>query len=377
LLDFLITVNLRAKLGNRLFMAFEDRLQKIILRHELLTEKLSDAAVTGSKDFADLAKEQADLSQVYELTLKFNHMQKMLEDAEELITDSSTDHELRDLAQMEKAEYKEQLEKLREAIKLLLITKDAADEKGAVLEIRAGVGGDEAALFSAVLFNMYKKYAEKKGWKLEVVSMNSTGLDGLKEVIACIHGKEVYKYLKYESGVHRVQRIPRTESSGRIHTSTATIAILPEAEEVDLKIEDKDLRIDSFRGSGAGGQHVNTTDSAIRITHLPTGITVVQAEKSQHQNKAKAMKILRARIYEVERKKKDMVRSEARKGQVGTGDRSEKIRTYNYPQSRISDHRINFTSYNLEEFVNEGKLDEVIEGLIADDNMKKLAKDAE
>jgi len=338
---------------------------------------LSGTDIVGSKKFIVLAKEQSHLSKVYELILKFNSTQQLLDESEELIIDASSDHELRDLAQMEKAEYKEQLEEFRDKIKLLLIAKDAADEKGAVLEIRAGVGGDEAALFSAVLFNMYQKYAEKKGWKLELISINTTGLDGIKEVIASISGKEVYKYLKYESGVHRVQRIPKTESSGRIHTSTATIAVLPEAEEVDLKIEDKDLRIDTFRGSGAGGQHVNTTDSAIRITHLPTGITVVQAEKSQHQNKAKAMKILRARIYEVERKKKDTVRSETRKGQVGKGDRSEKIRTYNYPQSRISDHRINYTSYNLEGFVNEGRLDEVIEGLIADDNMKKLAKDAE
>lgn len=358
-------------------MGFQNRLQKIVKRYELLTEKLSVADIIGSKDFVAFAKEQSDLSKVYFVIVEFNKLNYLLGETEDLITDADTHHELRSLAQEEKADYKRKLETLYEQIKFLLITKDKADENGAVLEIRAGAGGDEAALFCSALFNMYKKYAEKRNWRLEVMSINSTVLDGCKEVVLSINGSNVYKYMKYESGVHRVQRIPKTESNGRIHTSTATVAVLPEAKEIDLVLEEKDLRIDTFRGSGAGGQHVNTTDSAIRITHLPTGISVVQAEKSQHQNKAKAMKIIRARLYELERKKKDTLRSEVRREQVGTGDRSEKVRTYNYPQSRITDHRINYTSYNLEEFINEGKLDDVIEGLIADDNTRKLAKDEE
>jgi peptide chain release factor 1 len=261
-------------------------------------------------------------------------------------------------------------------LKIALLPKDEADAKNAILEVRAGTGGEEAALFAAVLFRMYNRYAEKHGWKFEVLSMSDTGLDGLKEASASISGKDVFARLKFESGVHRVQRVPETESSGRIHTSAATVAVLPEAEEIDIQInEATELRIDVFRASGAGGQHVNTTESAVRITHLPTGIVVSQQdEKSQHKNKAKALKILRSRIYEAERLKKEMERSSIRRNQIGSGDRSERIRTYNYQQGRVTDHRINLTLYNLTKVVAEGEMDEFIDALISQDQADKLAE---
>jgi peptide chain release factor 1 len=255
-----------------------------------------------------------------------------------------------------------------------LIPKDEYDEKNAIIEIRAGTGGDEAALFAAVLFRMYQRYAEKNRWKVEILSASETGLDGYKEISVSITGRGVFARLKFESGVHRVQRVPETESSGRIHTSAATVAVLPEAEEVDIHIEEKDLKIDVFRASGAGGQHVNTTDSAVRITHIPTGVVVTQQdEKSQHKNKARALKILRSRLFEAQREKIEAERSALRKGQVGSGDRSERIRTYNYPQSRVTDHRINITLYDLNKVTNEGFIDPFIDALNAEDQAEKLS----
>jgi peptide chain release factor 1 len=261
-------------------------------------------------------------------------------------------------------------------LKLSLIPKDKADSKNAIIEIRAGTGGDEAALFAGVLFSMYQRYAARKGWKFEILSSSDSEVGGFKEVSILTSGSSVFSRLKFESGAHRVQRIPETESSGRVHTSAATVAILPEAEEVDIELLDKDLRIDVFRASGAGGQHVNTTDSAVRVVHIPTGIMVQQQdEKSQHKNKAKALKILRSRLYDFERQKQMAEIAQSRKEQIGSGDRSERIRTYNFPQSRVTDHRINLTLYKIDEIVREGDLDEIIEALISDDEAKKLSKD--
>jgi peptide chain release factor 1 len=356
-------------------MAFEDRLNKLIARYERLNAQLSNPNQISSQDFAKIAKEHSDLSAINHQAIAYLDNLKMLNEAEEMLLDKNLDRELKDLANDQKRESKANLISIKEQLQIMLLPKDSADEKGSIIEIRAGTGGDEAALFAAVLFRMYQRYAEKMGWKFEVLSVSDSVLDGYKEAIASINGKGVYKRLKYESGVHRVQRVPATESSGRIHTSAATVAVLPEAEDIDLKIEEKDIRIDVYRSSGAGGQHVNTTDSAVRITHIPTGIAVVQSEKSQHQNRAKGLKILKSRLYDLERGKKDLERSEMRKGQVGSGDRSERIRTYNYPQSRITDHRINLTIYNLEEIVSEGKLEPFIEALITDDQAKKLAQD--
>ena len=356
-------------------MAFEARLNKIISRYEYLNNQLSNPNEVSSQDFAKIAKEHSDLSEINQYAVSYLHNAKMLKEAEEILSDRNSEKELKDLANDQKKEAKINLTKLKEELKLMLLPKDVADEKGAIIEIRAGTGGDEATLFAAVLFRMYQRYAEKMGWKFEVLSVSHSSLEGYKEITVSVSGKGAYKFLKYESGVHRVQRIPVTESSGRIHTSAATVAVLPELEDIDLKIDDRDIRIDAYRASGAGGQHVNTTDSAIRVTHIPTGIVVVQSEKSQHQNKTKGLKILRSKLYELEREKKDLERSELRKGQVGSGDRSERIRTYNYPQNRITDHRINLTVCNLEEVVHEGELEQFIEALIADDQAKKLAQD--
>ncbi|MFQ3306876.1 MAG: peptide chain release factor 1 [Candidatus Midichloriaceae bacterium] len=354
-------------------MKFEDRLKKINERYEFLNNQLSHPETIPSQDFAKVAKEHSDISEINDCAVKYIKTSKELSEAEEMLV-SESDIDLKKLAEEDIRDSKKILIDLKENLKLMLLPKDAADDKGAILEIRAGTGGDEAALFAAALFNMYNKYIEKMKWKMEVLALSESALDGYKEIMVSISGKGVYRRLKYESGVHRVQRVPATESSGRIHTSAATVAVLPEAEEIDVKIEDKDIRIDSYRASGAGGQHVNTTDSAIRITHIPTGIIVVQAEKSQHQNKAKALKILRSKLYELERKKKDNEISQMRKGQIGTGDRSERIRTYNFPQNRITDHRINLTLYNLEEILSEGILDDLINNLITEDQAEKLAQ---
>ncbi len=354
-------------------MTFEDRIRSISKRYNDLNDLLLKPQDLTQKKLIEVSKEHSDLTPLYELSLEYLKNMGIIDEAEQIIN-SNEDSQLRELAYEEKTATKKLLDKLKEKIKLLLLPKDSDDEKNAILEIRAGTGGEEAALFAADLFRMYNRYSERCNWKFEVISFSETGLDGCKEANAVISGKSVYKKLKYESGVHRVQRVPSTEASGRLHTSAATVAVLPEAEDVDIKIEEKDLRIDSFRGSGSGGQHVNTTDSAIRITHIPTGIVVVQGEKSQHQNKAKAMKILRSRLYEIEKQKKDSERSELRKDQVGTGDRSERIRTYNFPQNRVTDHRINLTIYNLDNILNEGKIEQLVDALISDDQAKKLAE---
>jgi peptide chain release factor 1 len=328
-----------------------------------------------SQTFVRLSKEYAELSPVVEAIHALRKVETELADLLEIMADPDGDAEMRELARDELSELRESLPNLEQSLKILLLPKDAADEKNAILEIRAGTGGDEAALFAADLFRMYQRYAELHGWRFGLIQVSDTGIGGFKEAIAEITGKGVFARLKFESGVHRVQRVPETESSGRIHTSAATVAVLPEAEEVDVNIEDKDLRIDVFRASGPGGQSVNTTDSAIRITHIPTGIVVSQQdEKSQHKNKAKAMKVLRARIYEAERAAMDAERAEERRSQVGSGDRSERIRTYNFPQGRITDHRINLTLHKLDKVLSGEGLDEVVDALIADDQASRLGE---
>jgi peptide chain release factor 1 len=290
-----------------------------------------------------------------------------------MLADKGTDRELRDLAEADLPDVEERIEALQKEIQILLLPRDAADERSVILEIRAGTGGDEAAIFAGDLFRMYGRFAASRGWKVEVMSASEGEAGGYKEIIAGISGRGVFAQLKFESGVHRVQRVPATEAQGRIHTSAATVAVLPEAEDIDIEIRPEDIRIDTMRASGAGGQHVNTTDSAVRITHLPTGIVVTQAEKSQHQNRARAMQVLRARLYDMERSRADEERSESRKSQVGSGDRSERIRTYNFPQGRVTDHRINLTLYKLDRVI-EGELDEIVDALVADHQSKLLAE---
>lgn len=356
-------------------MSIEAKLDKIILRFEDLNKKMMDPASLSSDEYIKITKEHSDLKEIVEIANDYKNSKKNLEEAQSILKDSTADPALKEMAELEFGQLKAKLEKLDEDLKIALLPKDDADAKNAILEVRAGSGGDEAALFAAVLFRMYNRYAELHGWKFEIISMSETGLDGLKEASAIIAGKDVFSRLKFESGVHRVQRVPETESSGRVHTSAATVAVLPEAEEVDIQINESDLRIDVFRASGAGGQHVNTTDSAVRITHIPTGVVVSQQdEKSQHKNKAKALKILRSRIYEAERQKRELERSSMRKNQVGSGDRSERIRTYNYQQGRVTDHRINLTLYNLTKVVGEGDLDEFISALISQDQAQKLSE---
>jgi len=353
-------------------MSFQENLKKILQRHEELSARLA-TGISG-EEFIKASKEYSDQQEVVEKITNYNNAQKELADLKEMMT-SENDSELKAMAEVEIAPLEEQIKDLEKAVKVALLPKDEADAKNAIIEVRAGTGGEEAALFAAKLFNMYIRYAEKKRWKVEILSIADTGIGGYKEASALISGAGAFARLKYESGVHRVQRVPETESSGRIHTSAATVAVLPEAEEVDLKIEDKDIRIDTYRASGAGGQHVNTTDSAVRVTHIPTGLVVTQQdEKSQHKNKAKALKILRSRLYDLERQKIDEERATNRRGQVGSGDRSERIRTYNYPQSRVTDHRINLTLYKIEEIVAAGELDEIIEALITQDEIQRLAE---
>jgi peptide chain release factor 1 len=326
------------------------------------------------KDYARLSKEYSDLGPVVTAIAKLRKARDELQGLKGLMDDATGDAAMRQLAEAEYFDLKARLPALEHDVRLLLLPKDVADEKNAILEVRAGTGGEEAALFAANLFRMYQRYAESRGWKFEILSLSETGLGGYKEAIASIAGRGVFARLKYESGAHRVQRVPVTEAGGRIHTSAATVAVLPEAEEVDVQVEDKDLRIDTYRSQGAGGQHVNTTDSAVRITHLPSGVVVAcQDEKSQHKNKAKAMKLLRARLYEHERARADAERAASRKNQVGSGDRSERIRTYNFPQGRVTDHRVNVTLYKLDRFL-DGELDALIDPLIADDQASKLAE---
>ncbi len=353
-------------------MSFRENLEKILENYAQIGKKLEDVASLGREEFVKFSKEHSDL---VEIVQKINELKNL--DAEviglEEIIETTEDSELKKMAKEELDALRKKLKDFEHAVKLALIPKDDDDAKNAILEIRAGTGGEEAALFAGNLFRMYQRFAENSGWKFEIVAVSETGIGGYKEASAIVTGKNVFEKLKFESGVHRVQRVPETEAGGRVHTSAATVAILPEAEEFDVVIEEKDLRIDVFRASGAGGQHVNTTDSAVRITHIPTGTVVQQQdEKSQHKNKAKALKILRARIYENEREKLEAERAKDRRLQIGSGDRSERIRTYNFPQSRVTDHRINLTLYKIQEIMFEGKLDELIEALIAQDQMQRL-----
>ena len=350
------------------------KLDQVVARHE----ELQDALGTGKLDsgkFTQFSKEYAELTPLVEAIRALRAAEKERDDLQALAGDEKGDADMRAMAHDELEASKTRIPDLEHHVRVMLLPKDEADDKNAILEVRAGTGGDEAALFAADLFRMYQRFAERKAWKFEIMEISDTGLGGYREAVASVSGRNVFRQLKFESGVHRVQRVPATEASGRIHTSAATVAVLPEAEEVDIKIEDKDLRIDVFRSSGPGGQSVNTTDSAVRITHLPTGIVVSQQdEKSQHKNKAKAMKILRARIYDAERQKRDDARAASRKGQVGSGDRSERIRTYNFPQGRCTDHRINLTLYKLDKVMDGSALDELIDALIDHDQAERLAE---
>lgn len=323
--------------------------------------------------YVKLASEYSELQPVVRKIREYEKAVSEEADLRALLSDKATDREMRELAEMELPEAEERVEALEKEMQILLLPKDAADERSAILEIRAGTGGNEAALFAGDLFRMYDRYASTHGWKVEVLSASEGEAGGYKEIIANVTGRGVFSKLKFESGVHRVQRVPDTETQGRIHTSAATVAVMPEAEEIDIEIRPEDIRIDTMRASGAGGQHVNTTDSAVRVTHLPTGIIVVSAEKSQHQNRAKAMQVLRTRLYDMERQKADNERSADRKSQVGSGDRSERIRTYNFPQGRVTDHRINLTLYKLDRMI-EGEIDEMVDALISDYQAGQLAQ---
>tara|TARA_B100001057_G_scaffold296422_1_gene296634 strand:- start:109 stop:1179 length:1071 start_codon:yes stop_codon:yes gene_type:complete len=337
--------------------------EELINKHSALEKDLSSGKIE-KKNFAEKSKEYSDLNEIIEIAKNYISFEKDKNELEKILNDKSTDNELKNMAENELNDLRNEYENNEKKLKLFLLPKDEADKKDAIIEIRAGTGGLEASLFASDLFKMYEKVSHKKKWTLELISISRSEAGGLKEVIASIKGTNIYSTLKYESGVHRVQRVPDTETQGRVHTSAATVAVLPEAEEVDLKINETDLRIDVFRAGGPGGQSVNTTDSAVRITHIPTGLSVSQQdEKSQHKNKAKGMKILRARLYELERSRIDQERSKDRKDKIGTGDRSERIRTYNFPQGRVTDHRINLTLHKLEEFLEGEAFDEMIESL--------------
>jgi len=349
------------------------KLNDILENFSNLEEKLNNLNSNNFSDYAKLSKEYSDLKPLIDRINQFFKCEKETKDLDELLI--SEDEEIKAEAINEKNILLEKKQKTEDEIKVLLIPKDASDEKNAIVEIRAGTGGEEAALFASDLFRMYLKFSELHNWKCEVMDISETDHDGIKEVILNISGESVFGTLKFESGTHRVQRVPETESGGRIHTSAATVAVLPEASDIDVDVLEKDLRIDIFRSSGPGGQSVNTTDSAVRITHIPTGVvSQCQDEKSQHKNKAKALKVLRSRIYELERQKKDEERALSRKSQVGSGDRSERIRTYNFPQGRVTDHRISLTLYKLDQILNGESLEEIISALVTDDNMKKLSE---
>ncbi|MDP7601243.1 MAG: peptide chain release factor 1 [Rhodospirillales bacterium] len=355
-------------------MSIAEKLNRVVARHDELRDTMATQTDMDSQELQRIAKEFAELTEVVKGVEEFRTMEAEIQDLADLIADPDTVGEMRTMAEEEFHELKQKIPKKEREIQLLLLPKDEADEKNAILEVRAGTGGDEAALFAADLFRMYQRYAEQHKWKFEPIDINETGIGGYKEASANITGKGVFAKLKFESGVHRVQRVPETESQGRVHTSAATVAVLPEAEEVDVYIDQKDLRVDTYRAQGAGGQHVNKTDSAIRITHLPTNIVVqCQDGKSQHKNRAQAMKMLRAKLYETERAEKDAARAADRKNQVGSGDRSERIRTYNFPQGRITDHRINLTLYKLDRAM-EGDLDEVFDALATEDQAARLAE---
>ena len=340
------------------------KVQNLILKHAQLEKELSSGEI-DKKNIAEKSKEYSDLNEIIKEANAYKDFEKNKIDLDKIINDSNSDKDIKELALTELEKLKKNNEINEKKIKLFLLPKDEADTKNAIIEIRAGTGGLEASLFASDLFKMYEKVSHKKKWSIEVISISKSDAGGLKEVIATIKGKNIYSSLKYESGVHRVQRVPDTETQGRVHTSAATVAVMPEAEEVDVKIEDKDLRIDVFRSSGPGGQSVNTTDSAVRITHIPTGLVVSQQdEKSQIRNKEKGLKILRSRIYELERQKRDEERSKDRKRKIGTGDRSERIRTYNFPQGRVTDHRINLTLHKLDDFLSGDAFEELNQNLV-------------
>ena len=345
----------------------QERLEQILQRFQYLEAAMAEG-VSGA-DIAALAREYSEIKPVAEQIAAYRQLLSDLEEAEVMLSDP----DMKELAEEEVPALKAALPQAEEALQLALLPKDEADARPAMLEIRPGTGGDEAALFAGDLLRMYQRYAEARGWKFEIIEEQATELGGIKEVVAHIKGDNVFARMKYESGVHRVQRVPVTESGGRIHTSAATVAVLPEAQEVDVQIDPADIRIDTMRASGAGGQHVNTTDSAVRITHIPTGVMVVSAEKSQHRNREIAMQVLRARLYDLERQRVDSERSADRASQVGSGDRSERIRTYNFPQGRMSDHRINLTLYKLDQIM-QGDLDEIIDALTADNQARLLAE---
>ena len=353
-------------------MFAQDKLDLILRRFDEIGDKLSAGA--DGQSFVALSRERATLEGIVDAIRLWRAAQQEVEDLNAMLADTSTETDMRVLAESETQIAQEKLQSAQLALQLALLPKDEADEKGVILELRAGTGGDEAALFAGDLFRAYQKYAALQGWRLELVSDSPGPLGGFKEIVAEILGKSVYGKLKFESGVHRVQRVPETETQGRIHTSAATVAVLPQAEDVDVAIDDKDLNIETMRAGGAGGQHVNKTESAIRITHIPSGIVVMmQEERSQHRNRAKAMAVLRSRLYDAERHRLDKERSDDRKQQVGSGDRSERIRTYNFPQGRVTDHRINLTLYKLDR-VMEGEMDEIIDALITDHQQKLLAQ---
>lgn len=352
-------------------MLVQEKLDQLLQRHATIEAEMLEGP--DPEQYVKLASEHSELEPVVNKIREFMEAQSNLEGAIEMLGDAENDAEMKELAELEKQEATQIMSDCEEALKLLLIPKDAADDKSAILEIRAGTGGSEAALFGGDLFRMYERHAALKGWKVEVLSESAGDVGGYKEIIASITGRGVFARMKFESGVHRVQRVPDTESGGRVHTSAATVAVLPEAEDIDIEVRNEDIRIDTMRASGAGGQHVNTTDSAVRITHMPTGIVVQSSEKSQHQNRAFAMKALRAKLYDMERQKADQERADSRKGQVGSGDRSERIRTYNFPQGRMTDHRINLTLYKLDRLIMGEGLDEVIDALITDYQANMLA----
>ena len=351
-----------------------DRLDDLLIRYEELMGELQEPDVANDPErFRKLMKEQSDLAPIIEAYQEYKKCKQNIEDSL-LLLEEESDEEMKELAKEELSESRKRVEELEQELKVLLLPKDPNDDKNVIVEIRAGAGGDEAALFAAEIYRMYVHYADSRGWKTEMISLNENGIGGFKECVFMISGQGAYSRLKYESGVHRVQRVPETESGGRIHTSTITVAVMPEAEDVDVVIDEKDIRIDVMRASGNGGQCVNTTDSAVRLTHYPTGIVVYsQTEKSQLQNKAKAFALLRAKLYDIEQQKAHDAEAELRRSQIGTGDRSEKIRTYNFPQGRVTDHRIKLTLYRIDDIMN-GDIDELLDSLIAADQAAKLAK---
>lgn len=355
-------------------MSFAEKLGNVVNRHDEIQSLLASPDLSAD-DLVRMNKELSALTPVVEAVHEYNRMEQNMNDAKAMMDDASLDKEMREMAEAEYYELKEKLPDLEKQIKILLLPKEEDDEKNAILEVRAGTGGDEAALFAAVLFEMYQRYSQNMGWKFEVNDVTENELGGYKEASAKITGKDVFARLKFESGAHRVQRVPVTESQGRVHTSAATVAVLPEIEEVDMYINPADLKIDVYRASGAGGQHVNRTESAVRITHIPTGVVVqCQDDRSQFKNKEKAMNHLRAKLYDMQKTSIDSAYSEKRKLQVGSGDRSERIRTYNYPQGRVTDHRINLTLYKLDEIVCGDALGEVIDALITEDQAQKLSE---